>query len=126
MSKKHLQYQLPEKGGQFALVSVPTTPPGPNEISIRTKAVGLNGLDWKSRAMGIMIQAWPAVLGVDAAGVVEAIGDGITSFKPGDEVFSLAGMEPKAGAFQEIFTVPEHYVARKPSALTFEEAASLP
>jgi NADPH:quinone reductase-like Zn-dependent oxidoreductase len=88
--------------------------------------VGLNGLDWKNRAFGIMIQAWPAVLGVDAAGVVEAVGDEVTAFQPGDEVFSLAGMEPKAGAFQELFTVPAHFVGKKPSALTFEQAASLP
>lgn len=122
-----LQYQLPEKGGQFVLVSVPTPSAlAPNEISIRTKAIGLNGLDWKNRAFGIMIQAWPAVLGIDASGIVEAVGDAVEGFKPGDEVFSLAGMEPKAGAFQEIFTVPAHFVAKKPSSLTFEEAASLP
>lgn len=126
MSPTSLQYQLPEKGGQFTLVSDPTPSPGPNEISIRTKAVGLNGLDWKNRAFGIMIQAWPAVLGVDAAGIIEAIGDEIQSFQLGDEVFSLAGMEPRAGAFQEIFTVPAHFVAKKSAGLTFEEAASLP
>ena len=126
MSKTSIQYQLPKKGGQFTLVPITHSPPGPNEISIRTKAVGLNGLDWKSRAFGITVQAWPAVLGVDAAGIVEAIGNEVQTFQPGDEVFSLAGMEPRAGAFQEIFTVPKHFVAKKPSNLTFEEAASLP
>ncbi|KAJ5584927.1 uncharacterized protein N7459_004727 [Penicillium hispanicum] len=126
MPKTSLQYQLPEKGGQFVLVPVPVPTPGPNEISIRTKAVGLNGLDWKNRAFAIMIQAWPAVLGVDASGIIEAIGDEVKGFQPGDEVFTLAGMDPRAGAFQEILTVPAHFVAKKPSALTFEEAASLP
>ncbi|KAJ5604966.1 hypothetical protein N7510_010120 [Penicillium lagena] len=126
MSNTSLQYQLLEKGGQFSLVSVPASAPGPNEISIRTKAVGLNGLDWKNRAFGTMIQAWPAVLGIDAAGIVEAVGDAVQGFQVGDEVFSLAGMEAKAGAFQEIYTVPAHFVTMKPAALTFEEAASLP
>lgn len=122
-----LQYQLPEKDGQFSLVPVPSLSVlAPNEVSIRTKAIGLNGLDWKNRAFGIMIQSWPAVLGVDASGIVEAVGDAVKDFKEGDEVFSLAGMEPKAGAFQEVFTVPAHFVAKKPSSLTFEEAASLP
>ncbi|KAJ5117916.1 hypothetical protein N7448_004432 [Penicillium atrosanguineum] len=122
-----VQYQLPAKGGHFALVPVPMAPDlGPNEISIRTKAIGLNGLDWKNRAFGIMIQVWPAVLGVDASGIVQAVGNEVQGFQPGDEVFSLAGIEPKAGAFQEIFTVPAHFVAKKPSSLTFEEAASLP
>ena len=126
MSKTSLQYQLPKKGGPFALVEVTASAPGPNEISIRTKAIGLNGLDWKNHAFGIMISAWPAVLGVDAAGIVEAVGSEVQGFQPGDQVFSLAGMEPRAGAFQEIFTVPAHFVAKKPNVLTYEEAASLP
>ncbi|KAJ5108182.1 hypothetical protein N7456_004857 [Penicillium angulare] len=123
----HLQYQLSEKGGQFQLVEVPTPSDlGANEISIRTKAIGLNGLDWKIRAFGIMVESWPVVLGVDASGIVEAVGEAVEGFKPGDEVLSIAGMEPKAGAFQEIFTVPEHFVAIKPPSLTFEEAAAIP
>lgn len=126
MSKQSLQYQLPEKGGQFTLVQVNTPAPGPNEISIRTKAIGLNGIDWKSRAFGIMIQQWPAVLGVDAAGIVEAVGDEVKDFQAGDEVFCLAGMDSRGGAFQEILTVPAYFVAKKPANLTMEQAASLP
>lgn len=126
MSNESLQYQLPEKGGQFALIRVPTSTPGPNEISIRTKAIGLNGIDWKNRAFGIMIQKWPAVLGVDAAGLVEAIGEGVQGFQPGDEVLCLAGMDARSGAFQEVLTVPAHWVAHKPASLTFEQASSIP
>lgn len=126
MSKTSLQLQIPQKGESFVKVPVPHPTPGPEEICIRTKAVGLNGLDWKSRAFGIMVQSWPAVLGVDAAGIIDSVGEAVNDFKPGDEVFSLCGMGMRAGAFQEIITVPAHLAAKKPAALTFEEAASLP
>ena len=126
MSKTSLQYQVSEKGGSFSEVSVPYPKPGPDEISIHAKAVALNPLDWKNRDFGIMVQSWPAVLGVDAAGTIVAVGDSIKDFQPGDEVFSLCGMDSRAGAFQEIITVPSHLAAKKPTSLTFEEAASLP
>jgi NADPH:quinone reductase-like Zn-dependent oxidoreductase len=46
-----------------------------------------------------MVQSWPTVLGVDAAVVVDLVGESVQGFKPGDEVFSLAGMGNRAGAF---------------------------
>jgi NADPH:quinone reductase-like Zn-dependent oxidoreductase len=73
-----------------------------------------------------MVQSWPAVLGFDAAGIIDSVGESVKDFKSGDEVFSLCGMDTRAGAFQEIITVPSYSVARKPASLTFEEAASLP
>lgn len=126
MSGTSVQYQLSKPGGSFTKAYVPHPVPGPEEICIRTKAVGLNPLDWKSRAFGIMVQSWPAVLGVDAAGIIDAVGESVKDFQPGDEVLSLCGMGNRAGAFQEIITVLSHLVAKKPSSLSFEEAASLP
>jgi len=126
MPETSLQYQVSKPGGSFTEVSVPRPVPGPEEICIRTKAVALNPLDWKSRNFGVMVQSWPAVLGVDAAGIIDSVGESIKDFQPGDEVFSLCGMNNRAGAFQEIITVPSHLVAKKPASLTFKEAASLP
>ncbi|MCJ1391899.1 hypothetical protein MMC18_004766 [Xylographa bjoerkii] len=126
MSKTSLQYQLPQKGGSFTKVSVPHPTPGPNEICIRTRAVALNPVDWKNRAFGVTVQSWPTVLGIDAASVIDSVGESIKDFEPGDEVFGLGGMGNRAGAFQEIITVPSSLVAKKPASLTFEEAASLP
>ena len=126
MSRISLQYQIPKQGGSFTEVSVPYPSPGPDEVCIRNKAVALNPLDWKSRKFGVMVQSWPTVLGVDAAGIVDAVGESLKDFKPGDEVFSLCGMGSRAGAFQEIITVPSHLVAKKPVSLSFEDAASLP
>ena len=126
MSETSLQYQVLKQGGQLTAVSVPHPIPGNDEICICTKAVALNPLDWKSRAYGDMVESWPAVLGVDVAGIVDSVGESVKDFKVGDEIFSACGMSVRAGAFQEIVTVPSFLVAQKPSSLTFEEAASLP
>ncbi|KAI9654282.1 MAG: putative secondary metabolism biosynthetic enzyme [Alyxoria varia] len=126
MSKVSVQYQLPKAAASFTSVSVPHPIPGPEEICIRTKAIGLNPLDWKSHDYGVMVQSWPTVLGIDAAGVVDSVGSSVQTFHPGEEVFNLCGGSTRAGAYQEIVTVPSHQVAKKPASLTFEEAASLP
>ena len=126
MSRTITQLQVEKQGGLFSKVSVPAPTPEPGEVCIRAKAVALNPLDWKSRAFGVMVQSWPAVFGVDAAGVVDSVGSNVKNFQQGDEVFCLCGMGNRAGAFQEIITVPSHLVAKKPTKLSFEEAASLP
>ena len=121
-----VQYQAVQKGGPFTLASISKPTPGPNEISIRLKAVALNPLDWKKLYFGFMIENWPAVLGIDGAGIVEAVGQGVTNFKAGDEVFSLFGHDSRAASFQEVAVVPNYFIAKKPGDWTFEEAASLP
>ena len=125
MSKTSLQYQLDKKGGSFTEISVPHPTPGPNEVCVRTKAVALNPVDWKNRNFGATVQSWPAVFGCDIAGVVDSVGESVKDFKTGDEIFCIGGMDSRGAAFQEIVTVPSHYVAKKPASLTFEEAASL-
>lgn len=108
------------------MASIPKPKPGPNEVSIRLRAVALNPLDWKRLCFGFMVDRWPVVLGTDGAGIVEAVGQGVNKLKEGDEVFSLFGHDSRAASFQEISVVPEMFAAKKPSNLTFEEAASLP
>ena len=126
MAQTSLQYQVDKKGGSFVEASVPFPSPSPNEICVRTKAVALNPLDWKNRAFGVTVQSWPAVLGIDAAGVIESVGLSVKDFEAGDEVLCLGSMDNQGATFQEIITVPSHQVAKKPASLTFEEAASLP
>ena len=126
MAKTSMQYQLPQTGASFSKVTVPHPTPGAHEICIRTRAVALNPVDNKIRALGLAVQSWPAVIGIDAAGIIDSIGDSVKDFKSRDEVFSLCGLGNRASAFQEIVTVPSHYVAKQPASLTtFEEAASL-
>lgn len=126
MSETAVQFQLSAPNGQFTQVAVPRPIPGPNEICIRTKAVALNPLDAKQYAHGVLVQSWPAVLGVDASGIVESVGHSVQDFQPGDEVFGFCGMGNRSAAFQKVITVNSRYMAKKPASLSFEEAASLP
>ena len=115
-----------QKGGPMMLVSVPMPVPGPTEVCISLKAIGLNPLDCKQLYSGEMVRAWPATFGIDGAGVVQAVGSEITKFQVGDKVMSLFGHGDRAAAFQEIATVPEWHVTKLPEGLTFEQGASLP
>ena len=126
MDESLRQYQLSERGGSFNLTSVARPTPEPNEVCIRSKAVALNPLDWKNRDFGITVSSWPAVLGIDSAGVVEAVGGSVSNFKLGDEVMCFSDSGNHDSAFQDIRTVPSHLVAKKAAFLTFEDAASLP
>ncbi|KAI4211280.1 MAG: hypothetical protein LQ351_005964 [Letrouitia transgressa] len=120
------QYQATQKGGPFALVKVPKPTPGPGEVAIRLRMIDLNPVDWKKLHFGIMVESWPTVLGADGAGVVEAVGEGVSKFKTGDEVMTLCGPEPRSAGYQEVVCVAEKSVARKPTNLSLEEAATLP
>jgi NADPH2:quinone reductase len=102
--------------------------PAPGELLVRVVAAGTNPVDAKLRANG----AWahitpPVVIGYDAAGVVEAVGPGVTEFAPGDEVYYTPEIfgNPN-GSYAEFERVPAAIVARKPRGLSFVEAAAVP
>jgi NADPH:quinone reductase-like Zn-dependent oxidoreductase len=101
--------------------------PGENEVLIRVRAVGLNPLDWRFMRGGpALIQLLlggrkPKRMGRDVAGEVEAVGSKVTQFKPADAVFGAC-----RGALAEYVCTRESALALKPSALTFEQAASVP
>jgi len=86
----------------------------------------LNPLVWKRRDYVVMVESWPVVFGIEAAGIVDSVGESVKDVKAGDEVFGLCGLENRKGAFQEVITVPSYFVAKKPASWAFEEAASLP
>lgn len=96
--------------------------PASNEIRIAVRAVGINPLDWKIRA-GEMQHAMPIVFpagtGIDAAGVVDAVGAGVMGIEVGDEVFGSG--RGVAAEYANLFRF-----AKKPAALSFEEAAGWP
>ncbi|KAI0378562.1 GroES-like protein [Hypomontagnella monticulosa] len=120
------QLQTVKKGGPFALVTAPIPKPGAHTVCIRPRAVSLNPIDWKNLHFGALVQSWPTVLGIEGAGIVESVGDGVSSFKPGDEVMSWVHRTQDNGAFQDVYTARENAVAKKPAGLSFEEATSLP
>lgn len=77
---------LQTKQGSFAVATIPKPVPGPGEILVKNTSVALNPVDWKIQDFGWLMPEYPAVLGTDAAGVVEELGEGATGFKKGDEV----------------------------------------
>ena len=106
----------------------PRPEPGPGEVLIRVRASSVNPADWKIREgyFETMIpHTLPLILGLDAAGVVEAVGEGITQFKRGDEVYASVGMT-KDGSYAEYVTAAAGAVALKPKTADFETAASVP
>ncbi|WP_026079920.1 zinc-dependent alcohol dehydrogenase family protein [Spirulina subsalsa] len=101
----------------------------PQQLLIRLHGAGVNPIDTKLRQRGTFYpDQMPAVLGCDGAGVVEAVGAGVTGFAPGDEVYFCAGGLGKQGTgnYAEYAVVEEHYVAPKPRSLSFAEAAAAP
>jgi NADPH:quinone reductase-like Zn-dependent oxidoreductase len=98
----------------------------PDELLIRVKAVGFNPLDFQLRHAGFERIAAPLTLGFDVAGIVEKVGAAVTQFRPGEEVMAWLGGPSLAGGYAEYVATPAAFVARKPSGLTFTEAASVP
>ena len=94
--------------------------PGPGEVRIRHKAVGVNFVDVYQRS-GMYQVPLPAVAGNEGAGVVEAVGAGVTSVQAGDRV-AYAG---RIGSYCEVRTIPADRLCLLPDAVSFEQAAAM-
>ena len=114
-------------GDPESLVDVELPDPTPlgRDLLVRVEAVSVNPVDTKVRAPKPQVEPQPKVLGYDAAGVVEATGDAVTLFKPGDEVF-YAGDITRPGSNSQLQLVDERIVGHKPKTLDFAHAAALP
>lgn len=106
---------------QFVLVDQDVGDPGPGEIRIAHKAIGLNFIDVYQRT-GLYPLAMPHALGMEASGIVEAVGDGVTHLKPGDRA-AYACMPP--GAYAEARVMPAAQVCPLPDAVPFDVAAAM-
>ncbi|MBR7838090.1 NADP-dependent oxidoreductase [Actinospica durhamensis] len=104
--------------------------PGPGELLVRVKAVGVNPVDWQvveGRLEGHIDLRLPAIPGWDVAGVVEAGGGGVEEFMPGDEVFSYARLPVvQQGTYAEFVVVPEKYLALRPQNGSWAQTGGLP
>ncbi|MFJ5711499.1 NADP-dependent oxidoreductase [Streptomyces sp. NPDC093105] len=107
-------------------VVVPRPAPGPSQILVAVRAAGVNPTDWKHRAAGLFLNRVPLVLGWDVSGVVEAVGFGVTLFKPGDEVFGMLPYPHGVGSHAEYVTGPARAFARKPADIDHVQAGALP
>jgi NADPH2:quinone reductase len=102
-------------------VDVEVGEPGPGEARVRQAAIGLNYIDVYFRT-GAYPQTLPAGLGMEGAGVVEAVGEGVTHVKPGDRV-AYAGRPP--GAYAELRNMPASVLVKLPDAIDFDTAAAM-
>ena len=114
---------IEQTGGpeQMKLVDVSVGEPGPGEIRIRHHAVGLNFIDVYQRS-GVYALPLPLQLGMEAAGVVEAVGDGVSHLRVGDRA-AYASQPP--GAYCELRVMPAKCVCRLPDAISFETGAAM-
>ncbi len=106
---------------QLQLVEVNVGQPGPGEIRIRHAACGLNFIDVYQRN-GTYALPLPATLGMEGAGVVEAVGEGVTHLKPGDRA-AYASQPP--GAYATARVMPAKCVLKLPDAISFETGAAM-
>ncbi|MGY1843777.1 zinc-binding alcohol dehydrogenase family protein [Modestobacter sp. SYSU DS0875] len=104
-------------------LDVPT--PGPRDLVVDVRAVSVNPVDVKLRGGALPGDGGPQVLGYDAAGVVLAVGEEVSAFTVGDEVY-YAGSIARPGSNQQVQLVDERVAGHKPASLDFAEAAALP
>ena len=115
--------RIDEHGGpeKLKLVTLTVGEPGPGEIRIRHKAVGLNYIDVYQRA-GMYPLPMPLQMGMEASGVVEAVGEGVTHLKVGDRA-AYASQPP--GSYCELRVMPAKCVCKLPDAISFETGAAM-
>ena len=115
--------RIDQNGGpeQLKLVDVEVGDPGPGEIRIRHKAIGLNFIDVYQRS-GLYALAMPLQLGMEASGVVEAVGEGVIHLKVGDRA-AYASQPP--GAYSEARVMPAKTVCVLPDAIAFDTGAAM-
>ncbi|HZP60778.1 MAG TPA: quinone oxidoreductase [Opitutaceae bacterium] len=114
--------RIHENGGAEKLLweELPVPQPGPGEVRLRVEAAGVNFVDIYQRN-GLYPVTLPFTLGQEAAGVVTAVGEGVTSFKPGDRVATARAL----GAYAEETLVPAAQLVPVPPAIPLQQAAAL-
>lgn len=116
--------QFSQHGGPEVLQLVEFEPaaPGPQQVRVRNHAIGLNFIDTYFRSGLYSPPSLPSGLGTEAAGVVEAVGEGVTRLKVGDRVAYGTG---PLGAYSEVHTLPEANLVKLPDDISFEQAAAV-
>ncbi len=126
---KNIVWLVEGPGGEFQKVDLPRPTLAVNQVLVRVSASGVNPLDTKIRAgkAAHAKQPFPAVLGLDMAGIVEETGSGVTGFKSGDEVYGMVGgVGGLQGTLAQSIAVDSDLLAHKPKNLSMREAAALP
>ncbi len=116
--------QISQHGGPEVLEYTDFTPaePGPQEVRVRNRAIGLNFIDTYYRSGLYQPPALPSGLGTEAAGEVEAVGSAVSHLKVGDRVAYATG---PLGACSEVHVLPAQHLVKLPDAISFEQAAAM-
>ena len=119
-----------ENGAPLELGQVDKPATGAGQLLIKIAASSVNTVDTKIRKMGGaggLAPETPAILGMDFAGTVESVGDGVSGFAVGDEIYGCAGgLGSLSGTLAEYIAADHRLVAQKPKSITMREAAALP
>ena len=115
----------------FVAVERETPEAGAGEVLVKVAATSVNTVDTMIRQLGQeqlpLSPDLPAILGMDFAGTIEAIGEGVTGFRVGDEVYGCAGgLMALQGALAEYIPADARLIAHKPKSLSMKQAAALP
>lgn len=109
---------------QLVIDEVPLPDPGPGQLRLRVRGIGINPVDWKLLSgKAPVLPSLPLVPGGDVAGVVDAVGEGVTAFAVGDRVMAHPGL---TGGYAEALVVDASACAIVPTSLDLVDAASLP
>lgn len=104
------------------IVHIPIPEPGPNQVLVKVKASSVNPFDWKIRSGKVpKVQNLPRGTGMDASGIVDAVGEGVTDVVVGDEVFGLAANREAVAEYALL-----HHWGKKPASMSWVQAAALP
>ncbi|MDV3439691.1 zinc-binding alcohol dehydrogenase family protein [Pseudomonas otitidis] len=106
-------------------IDLPEPTPGPRDLLVEVRAISVNPVDTKIRRNAAPENGQPRVLGWDVSGVVKAVGQDVSLFQPGDEVF-YAGALTRPGGNAELHLVDERIVGKRPRSLDFAKSAALP
>ncbi|CAE7124690.1 unnamed protein product [Rhizoctonia solani] len=124
---QHQASLLPKKQGVLELGFRSTPAPQANQALVKVTAAAINPVDWKIQDYGFFVDKFPAVLGTDGAGIIEAIGPDVINFKVGDKVF-FQGFYGRADetTFQEKCIVETDIISKIPDNITDDEASTIP
>ncbi|HLS30896.1 MAG TPA: alcohol dehydrogenase catalytic domain-containing protein [Flavobacteriaceae bacterium] len=113
---------------QLVVKDIPIPKINEDEILVKTKVAGINPIEVKTRrgnrySKELLQHEYP-ILGTDASGVVEKVGENITEFKPGDKVFGIVGYPGFGKTYAEYFVAKEKHLTHIPKGVSFADAAA--
>ncbi|GJE88772.1 zinc-binding alcohol dehydrogenase family protein [Phanerochaete sordida] len=127
MSNQQKALLLDKPAGKLTVGLIDIPGPLPGFVVVEVRAAALNPLDWIMRDTGMFVDQWPAILGNDAAGVVTAVGEGVTNLAVGDRVLHAGSLtEPRMSTFRQYTVIRAEFAAKVPENVSFDEAATIP